>query len=330
MKYLSSVLKGILMGMANKVPGVSGGTVAFVLGFYQNLIFSFQRINLEALKLLFTGRFKRFYDYVNGAFLFPLMIGSLISYFSFSLILDYLIEHYGVYVWSVFFGMVIGSIIYIYKGYGAWNRNHVFQVALGSVLGLTVMFITPGTENDALWFVFFCGIIGVSGMTLPGLSGSFILMILGNYVLLMVDSVNVLFYTIAQVFSGDFGFVNNAEQMRFLKIIIVFGLGSVFGLISLSQLLSYVLKKHNAAIKALIMGFITGSLGAVWPWKNAVYKSDYVDVLGEQKQVLASYDFYLPAPFAAETIWAICFIALGALSVLGFDRLAKKIQNRKV
>jgi uncharacterized membrane protein len=330
MKYLSSVLKGILMGMANKVPGVSGGTVAFVLGFYQNLIFSFQRINLKAFKLLFTGRFKSFYAYINGSFLFPIMLGSLISYFSFSLILEYLIEHYGVYVWSVFFGMVIGSIIYIYRGYGEWTRNHIFQVFVGTAIGLGVMFISPGTENDSLWFVFVCGIIGVSGMTLPGLSGSFILMILGNYVLLMVDSVNVLFFTLTQVFSGDFSFWKDTEQMKYLKIIAVFGAGSLFGLISLSQLLSFVLKKYNAAVRAVIMGFITGSLGAVWPWKTPVYKADHLDALGESKQVLASYNFYIPELFASETIWALVFVVMGSASVLCFDYLAKKIQSRRL
>ncbi|MDG2074043.1 MAG: DUF368 domain-containing protein, partial [Polaribacter sp.] len=196
-------LKGLAMGAANKVPGVSGGTVSFVLSFYEEMIYSFQKINLKAFKLLVNGRFKSFYQYVNGQFLLLVMGGSMFSYFSISLVLDYFLKHYELYVWSWFFGMIIGSVFYIYKDFGDWNFKNTLSFIIGISVGVGISFMTPAQENDNLWFVFFCGIIGVSGMTLPGLSGSFILILLGNYVLLLVDSVNGLLTIVAGLLSGN-------------------------------------------------------------------------------------------------------------------------------
>jgi uncharacterized membrane protein len=181
-------LKGLAMGAANKVPGVSGGTVSFVLGFYEELIYSFRKINYVALKLLINFRFKSFFSYVNGSFLLLVMGGSIFSYFSISLVLDYFLQQYELYVWSWFFGMIIGSVYYIGKDFGKWNSANTISLILGISVGLGISFLNPARENDTLWFVFICGIIGVSGMTLPGLSGSFILILMGNYVLLLVDS----------------------------------------------------------------------------------------------------------------------------------------------
>lgn len=167
------VLKGLGMGAANKVPGVSGGVVAFVAGFYEEFIYSLQKINGKAFKLLINGRFKSFFQYINGRFL-SLFFGMIISYFSISKILDYLIHHYELYVWSVFFGMIIGSIYYISKDFKDWNIKTYLALFIGVILGVSISFLDPAKENDNLLFVFFCGIISVTGMTLPGFSGSFI------------------------------------------------------------------------------------------------------------------------------------------------------------
>ena len=188
---LTLFFKGLLMGAANKVPGVSGGTVSFVLGFYEELIYSFQKINLKALKLLLNGRFNSFFKYTNSQFILIIISGSIFSYFTISLILDFFLRNYELYVWSCFFGMILGSIFYIAKDFEDWNFKSFSFLILGAILGLSISFLTPAVENNNLWFVFLCGIIGVSGMTLPGLSGSFILILLGNYVLLLVDSVNI-------------------------------------------------------------------------------------------------------------------------------------------
>lgn len=322
-------IKGIAMGAANKVPGVSGGTVSYVFDFYEELIYSFRKINIDAFKLLFTGKFKSFYKYTNGQFLTLVMGGSIFSYFSVSLILDYFLKHYELYVWSCFFGMIIGSIYYIGKDFGKWSRVSFVFLLIGISLGLAISFLKPATENDNLWFVFFCGIIGVSGMTLPGLSGSFILILLGNYVLLLVDSVNVFFNIITNVLTGNFEVLSDPIKIRYLKIISVFTAGSAFGLVTISHVLGYVLSKWNKLVNAIIIGFIAGSLGIVWPWKKTIYvKKDNIfqtDIAGNK--IVGNYERYLPEFYSVETFTAIFFIFFGVGLVLALDYYDKKYRN---
>jgi uncharacterized membrane protein len=324
------VLKGLAMGAANKVPGVSGGVVAFVAGFYEEFIYSLQKVNLKAFKLLISGRFRSFAQYINGKFLGLLILGMLISYFSVSKVLDYLIVHYELYVWAAFFGMIIGSIYYISKDFEEWSKRSILFVLAGILLGVAISFLEPAKQNDNLWFVFFCGIISVSGMTLPGLSGSFILILLGNYVLLLVDSVNALYDTVADILSWDFSFTSNGERLRLLQVLVVFSLGSLAGLVSLSHLLGYVLKHYKNDTFAVIIGFITGSLGVVWPWKEEIFKEDsFGNILidSQGNKVIDNYDRYFPDFTNIETWIAIFFILVGILIVLAlawYEKKAKK------
>ncbi|WP_341220811.1 DUF368 domain-containing protein [Polaribacter atrinae] len=319
-------LKGLAMGAANKVPGVSGGTVSFVFGFYEELIYSFRKVNLKAFKLLLNGRFKSFYRYVNGSFLLLIMGGSIFSYFSISLVLDYFLVNFELYVWSWFFGMIIGSIYYIGKDFGEWSFKNILSLIIGASIGIGISFLTPATENDNLWFVFVCGIIGVSGMTLPGLSGSFILILLGNYVLLLVDSVNVLFSVVTSVLSGDFTVLSDPIKIRYLKIISVFTAGSAFGLVSISHVLGYVLKRWNQIVNAVIIGFITGSLGIVWPWKKAVFLQEHGNFLIDKKgnKIVENYERFVPDFSDLETWTAVFYIVLGILLILGIDFYGRK------
>ncbi|GHA43978.1 DUF368 domain-containing protein [Salinimicrobium marinum] len=313
------VLKGLAMGAANKVPGVSGGVVAFVAGFYEEFIFSLRRINYNSFKLLINGRFRSLYYYINGRFLGLLILGMVISYFSVSLLLDYLILHFELYVWSSFFGMIIGSIYYISKDYEAWNSRNISFALLGIIAGVAISLLEPAKENDNLWFVFLCGIIGVSGMTLPGLSGSFILILLGNYVLLLVDSVNALYNTLSEIILLDFSFLYNEARLRMLKVLLVFSIGSIAGLVSLSHVLGYVLKHYKNATFAVIIGFITGSLGVVWPWKEEEFRR-YPDgsmVLDQSgNPIVDNFDRYLPHISDPNTWLAILFIIVGAFIVI--------------
>ncbi|MCK8481480.1 DUF368 domain-containing protein [Psychroserpens algicola] len=315
------VIKGLAMGAANKVPGVSGGVVAFVAGFYEEFIYSLQRVNKTAFKLLFNGRFKSFYRYINGKFLSLLFLGMIVSYFSVSKILDYFIANYELYVWSLFFGMIIGSIYYINKDFKDWNYKSILALLIGVSLGIAISFLDPAKENDNLIFVFFCGIISVSGMTLPGFSGSFILILLGNYVLLLVDSVNALYDTFAEIFTGDFSVVHNEVRLRLLKVLAMFTLGSVAGLVTFSHLLNYVLKHYKSITTASIIGFIIGSLGVVWPWKQTIYKlqddgSFLLDSRGER--IIANYKRFLPE-LQSETYIAIGYIIIGIVIVLALE-----------
>ncbi|MCT8339849.1 DUF368 domain-containing protein [Flavobacteriaceae bacterium TK19130] len=316
------VVKGLAMGAANKVPGVSGGVVAFVAGFYEEFIYSLQKINRKALGLLLDGRFKSCFQYINGRFLGLLILGMIISYFSVSKVLDYLLVHYELYVWSAFFGMIIGSIYYLSKDFGEWNRRYIAWLLAGVIAGVSISFLEPAKENSHLLFVFFCGIIGVSGMTLPGLSGSFILILFGNYVLLLVDSVNALYDTIADLFIADFSFLNNTERVELLKILAVFALGSLAGLVSLSHLLGYVLKHYKKTTYAVIIGFISGSLGVVWPWKEKIYDlnaAGNIQFDANGREIIRGYDRYWPSEFSLETGMAILFIFVGIILVLSLD-----------
>lgn len=316
------VLKGLFMGAANKVPGVSGGIVAFVGGFYEEFIYSLQKINGKAFKLLFNGRYKSFYQYVNGQFLSLLIFGMLVSYFSVSKLLDYFLERKELFVWAAFFGMILGSIYYISKDFGHWNKRTIPAGVFGLLVGISISFLSPAKENDNLIFIFLCGMISVSGMTLPGLSGSFILILLGNYVLLLVDSVNALYDTLAEIFRGDFGFVKNEERLDTLTILAVFTTGSAAGLVTLSHILSYVLKHYKYMTTAVIIGFITGSLGVVWPWKKTIFKTD---ALGEMildsngKPIIVNYERYFPDFGNSETWWALFFVVIGIFVLLGLE-----------
>ncbi|TLP80619.1 DUF368 domain-containing protein [Maribacter sp. ACAM166] len=323
------VIKGLCMGTANKVPGVSGGIVAFVGGFYEEFIYSLQKINIKAFKLLISGRLKSFYRYVNGSFLTLLIFGMLVSYFSISKILDYFLVKRELFVWATFFGMILGSIYYIGKDFDYWKKKTFTAAIIGLGVGIAISFLSPAKENDNLIFIFICGMISVSGMTLPGLSGSFILILLGNYVLLLVDSVNALYDTFLELIVGDFSFTSNTERLHTLKILVVFTLGSATGLVTLSHLLSYVLKYYKHITTAIILGFITGSLGVVWPWKKTIYKTGLTgEVLldSNQKRVIMNYERFLPDMTITENWIAIFFIIMGICILLLLDWYGK---NRK-
>ena len=306
------------MGAANKVPGVSGGIVAFVAGFYEELIYSLQKINLKALTILIKRGRSPFYQYTNGRFLVLLFLGVIISYFSVSLILDHLIKNYEMQVLGVFFGMIIASLYFVYFQLEKWNFKTLCFFLLGLSVGLFIMLSKPSTENDNLLFVLFCGIISVSGMTLPGLSGSFLLLLLGNYTLLLVDAVNAIYFTLLDLVQLNFDFIKDASRMKLLQLSVVFTLGSIAGLVMFSNLLSYVLKKFKQVTLATIIGFIAGSLGVIWPWRTEVYvKSDLgtIQYNSVGNPIIEYYDYYLPNILSSDFWFITLFIILGLLIV---------------
>jgi uncharacterized membrane protein len=321
------ILKGVAMGAANKVPGVSGGIVAFVAGFYEELIDSLQKFNLKALSLLFKREWYEFYVYVNGRFLTLLFSGVIISYFSVSLILDYLIKYYEIQVLAVFFGMILASLYFVYHEIDKWKFKTILFFVIGLFIGLTIMLSKPLTENDGLFFVFFCGVISVSGMTLPGLSGSFLLLLLGNYSLLLVDSVNAIYYTLGDLIKMNLEFTNDTHRMKLLRLALIFSLGSVSGLIFFSKILSYVLKKYYQITIAIIIGFISGSLGVIWPWREKVFKlNEDGDIINNSigNPEIAYYDYLLPNMKTIDFWFLILFIILGATVVTLLERYGVK------
>lgn len=325
------LLKGLGMGAANKVPGVSGGVVAFVAGFYEEFIYSLQKINAKAFKLLVYRKFTTFYQYINGQFLFFLILGMLVSYFSVSKILDYLIERYELYVWGTFFGMIAASVFSIAKDFKEWNYKSILGVIFGIIFGVAISLMDPVQQNDNLAFVFFCGIISVSGMTLPGLSGSFILILMGNYVLLLVDSVNALYDTLYELLGGNISFIHNAERLRLLTVLAAFTAGSAVGLVSLSHLLSYLIKHFKNITYSIITGFIAGSLGVVWPWKEKILDTNEFGIISLDstgKQIIKNYERYWPE-WNQQTIWVIAFMGLGIFIILALEWYGAKTRKER-
>ena len=263
------VIKGLAMGIANKVPGVSGGIVAIVTGFYPEFLYSLKRLNFKALYMLLTGRFKRFYQYTNALFLLLIALGILLSYFTVSRVLDIALLHYEQHVKGLFFGMVVMSAFVLIRDFGKWNLKYIFYSLLGLGVGLSLTFLEPAPENRNLWFVFFCGLISIIGMTLPGISGSFILILLGNYALLLVDAVNAVWGFSIQLLQDPSAFATlSQEYTELLIILVVFVGGSVVGLVSISNLLHYIIVRFEHKLNALIIGFIVGSLSILWPWSD--------------------------------------------------------------
>ena len=321
------VVKGIAMGAANKVPGVSGGIVALIGGFYEELIFSFQRLNGKALKLLFMGQFNSFSTYINGQFLCYLFGGVIISYFSVSIMLDYAMKKNEAVVFGVFFGMIIASLVLIIKQIHKWSNKIILLFFVGLVIGISLNFARPAAENDHLLFVFFCGMISVSGMTIPGLSGSFLLLILGNYNLLLVDSVNAIYLVLSNALFFDFETINDPKISRLLTIMGVFTLGSILGLILFSNIIKRLLKKHPQLILASIIGFITGTISLLWPWKMEVFKYDnegalVLNSLGNPK--IDYYHYSFPDFGNSCTYEVILSILLGVILIFVINYYGKK------
>ena len=192
--YLMVTIKGICMGAADVIPGVSGGTIAFMTGIYEDLVGSINAINAEALKLLFTGKIKQFWKHINGNFLFSLIIGILISIMSLAKLMQYLLNFHPIQTWAFFFGLIVASSIFILRGISGWKAKDIITLIAGIALGVIICTLSPTTTPDGLWFIFLCGAIAICAMILPGISGSFILLILGKYEYMMS--------TIADIVSG--------------------------------------------------------------------------------------------------------------------------------
>ena len=251
-KHLFLFLKGITMGVANVIPGVSGGTIALITEIYEELINSLKSFDLKALKLLLKGQFKEFTVHTNLYFLISVFGGSVFSMFSVAKLFEFLFEFYPEELWSFFFGLILASVYYVGIRVGIWKiRSYVFFI-IGTAIAVSLALLSPSSESTNLVYIFICGVIGVTGMLLPGLSGSFILILMGNYKLLMVDSL-----------SKSLKF--NIDAISYL---LVFILGSFVGLFGFSHIISWLFKRFKDCVLSLLTGFILGSLLIIWPWKE--------------------------------------------------------------
>ena len=263
------VVKGLAMGIANKVPGVSGGIVAIVTGFYPEFLLSLKRLNFNAFFMLITGKFKQFYRYTNTLFLSLIALGIVLSYFTVSRVLDIALIRYEQYVKALFFGMVVMSVLVLIRDFKKWELKFLLFSFIGLLVGITLTFLEPAPEKRNLFFVFFCGFVSIIGMTLPGLSGSFLLILLGNYALLLVDAVNAVWKFVVELIQNPSAFSALAQEYNeLITILVIFIVGSIVGLVSISNLLHYIIIRFEQKLSALIIGFIIGSLPILWPWSD--------------------------------------------------------------
>lgn len=238
-------LKGIAMGAADVVPGVSGGTIAFITGIYEELIESINKVNLEALRKLRKEGFAAAWEHINGWFFVPLFLGIGISIVSLAKGISWLLENQAVLLWSFFFGLVFASIFFVGRQVKQWGVSPVIAFLLGTAIAYSVTILPASGSNDALWHLFLSGSIAICAMILPGISGSFILVLLGSY-----------------------STVLNAIHERDLMVIAVVGAGAIVGLLSFARLLKVMFAKYHDLTIALLSGFLLGSLNKIWPWKR--------------------------------------------------------------
>jgi putative membrane protein len=252
-KYIMTAVKGACMGAADVIPGVSGGTIAFIMGIYDDFVSSLASINSEAVRLLLKGKFKAFWKHINGSFLLSLVIGIGISIISLAGLMQTLLTDFPIQTWAFFFGLIVASSIFIIRGISGWKFREGLLLALGVILGTVICTLSPTQTPDSLWFIFLSGAIAICAMILPGISGSFILLILGKYQYIMG--------TISDLVSGiDFG--------RNLLILCVFVIGAIVGILGFSKFLHWLLARWNKETLIVLAGFIIGSLVKVWPWSN--------------------------------------------------------------
>lgn len=320
-KYGLVTLKGIGMGAADVIPGVSGGTIAFMTGIYEELVGSIHSFDGKAMKLLFTGKFREFWKHVNGTFLCSLLLGILVSIFSLAKLMSWLLETHPVQTWAFFFGLIAASSIFILRGISGWKLKDIVLTVAGTALGAVICTLTPTETPDGLWFIFLCGAIAICAMILPGISGSFILLILGKYDYVLgavagLTSFGNAAQATAGLATGPMGWG------QCLLVICVFAVGAAIGIVSFSKFLNWLLARWNRETTLVLAGFIVGSLLKVWPWHGA---DGFPAVPG-----MAAADGTVAFPAGeAHIAGAVIFALLGLALVFGIEFAGKAVAKRE-
>lgn len=289
--YAILTLKGMGMGAADVVPGVSGGTIAFIVGIYDELINSIKSINGESVKLLFSGNLKAFWQYIHANFLFSILLGIGISVFSLAKVITWLLVAHPVLVWSFFFGLVLASTWFVSKDIKEWNWKTIAGFVAGAIIAFYITIATPAETSAEWWFIFICGAIAICAMILPGISGSFILVLLGKYF-----------------------FIMEAVKTLNIKVMLIFAAGAFIGITTFSRVLSYALKYFRNITLAVLTGFMLGSLNKVWPWKEKIETMADGHIIELESNILPSGQ-----------VWeAVALALIGFFSVYFLEKLSTK------
>ena len=306
--YPLLILRGCAMGAADVVPGVSGGTIAFITGIYEELIESIKAVDLQAIKLLLKFKLAEFWKKINGNFLISVIAGIGISIFSLAKLMTWLLENHPIYIWSFFFGLIIASSLLVSKEIKKWNIFTVISLVTGAIIAYCITVMTPAETPNDWWFIIFSGAIAICAMILPGISGAFILLLMGKYT-----------YILEAVSAFNIG------------VLLLFAIGAIGGIVSFSHLLSWLLKHHPTTSVSLLTGFMVGSLNKVWPWKETL--QTYTDSHGVEKALVESN--ISPAHFSELTgndplLWqAILMCIAGFLLIWGIEALGRKMNAKQ-
>ncbi len=285
--YALIAIKGMGMGAADIVPGVSGGTIALITGIYEEFVDTLKSFNLSALKAFKNDGISGFWKHINGNFLVALVLGIGISLISMVKVIKYLLADHPILIWSFFFGLIVASAIFVGKTITKWNLSTILGLIGGTALIYWITSVVPAATPNTWWSVLISGAIAICAMILPGISGSFILVLLGKYAY-VIDSLS---------------------QFK-IDVIALFGTGCVMGLLSFSHLLSWLLRHYHNLTMAILTGFMIGSLNKIWPWKETL--SFMTDRHGEQKPL--EQINLLPQNFEGDSQ----LIAAIVLAIVGF------------
>lgn len=299
--YIIIFLKGLAMGAADVVPGVSGGTIAFISGIYEELLDAINSININTLKILKNKGFKAAYRSINGNFLFALLLGIGISILSLAKLIKWLLENEPILLWSFFFGLVLASVFYVGKQIRNWNTLKILMLIIGTSLGYYITILPAmATHETPAWFLFISGALAICAMILPGISGSFILLLLGAYKPVI-----------------------EALDQRDIKTLLIVGIGAIVGLLTFSRLLKWLFDKHKYVTLAVLTGFIAGSLNKIWPWKQVIES----EIIHGKLKVLQE-ESVLPFNYEGDPnlLWAVIFAIIG----FGVILLLEKFSNVRI
>ncbi len=283
------LLKGMAMGGADVIPGVSGGTIALITGIYEKLIDAIRSVDIDFAKLLLKFQIRELWERINGSFLVNVFLGILISIFSLAKLITFLLDEYPIHIWSFFFGLILVSVFYVSPR--KMRTLDFVAFAIGTAIAYLITSFVPGETSESLWFVFISGAIAICAMILPGISGSFILLLLGKY-----------------------DFILSAVKELNLSVIAVFGLGCIIGIVTFSKLIYWLLANYKAVTMSILAGFMLGSLNKIWPWKVALD-----NVLPGQYEEISGMDAYLGI--------ASLFMILGILVVILLERAGSRISS---
>jgi putative membrane protein len=295
--FITLTVKGFLMGAANVIPGVSGGTMALILGIYEELINAIRSINLKFVRRITHFNIKEALSSVSWPFLVPIGLGVLLATFSLAEVLSWLLERYPVIVWSFFFGLVLSSVITVSRVIKQWKTLTIVAIVVGTIIAYGLFGVIPVSTPNAAWFIFVSGCIAICAMILPGISGAYILVLLGKYQYILEALNNKDFFTL---------FIISA--------------GALVGLLSFAQILGWLLKRCHDLTMAILIGLMCGSLRKIWPWKETV--TTFIDSNGKEIPSLQSN--IIPSSFTSEVFYALLFMLIGILVVWSLDLWIRK------